>query len=65
MRSLENTNFVEELKEQCLFSLEQAEGRYNRLDNVKAFSKEDGSSHLQGKGKQFILYIFITEGVLH
>lgn len=40
-------NFEDGLKELCLFSLEKTEGRYNSLHN--AFSKEDSSSHLQGK----------------
>lgn len=44
-------NFEEALKEQCLFSLEQTEGRYNSFHSVKAFYEEDSSSHLRGKGK--------------
>jgi len=44
-------NFEELLKEQCLFSLEQTEGRYNSLHNVKASYEEDSCSQLQGKGK--------------
>lgn len=32
-------NFEEGLKEQCLFSLEQTEGRYDSLHNAKDFNK--------------------------
>lgn len=56
--SLENMNFEEGLKEQRLLSLEQTEGRYNRLHNLKASYEQDSSHHLQGKGKQDLYCVF-------
>lgn len=50
-------NFEEGLKEQCLLSLEQTEGRYNRLHNLKA-SYEEAPVICRGKGNRIYTVCF-------
>lgn len=42
-------NFEKGLKEQCLFSLQQTEGRYNSFPNVNAFYEENTLLICRGK----------------